>query len=322
MRFAPRRRPRGFTLIELLVVIAIIGILIGLLLPAVQKVREAANRMKCQNNLKQLSLALHNYHDAQNTLPPGTASSKYGPDGLPGNEDRTTWALFLLPYVEQQGIWNALDAYRRNPAIGTFIGGSSGNILPFEEPTAAHHTVVPVWVCPSDPNSPKTTTAALDQGMHGNYAAAGGSTTFNTTGDGGTNLNGMFYAASRTRITDVADGTSNTLMVAEILVSPDRTGHDMRGRYWTDGRCGSILFSTLYPPNSTVHDRLNYCQSIPASPCDPGSDNMIVLARSLHTGVVNAALADGSVRSISNSVNTTVYKDLGTRAGGEVPGDY
>src|SRR5690242_9275798 len=181
---SPRSGRRGgFTLIELLVVIAIIAILIGLLLPAVQKVREAANRTRCTNNLKQLGLAMHNYHDTSGNFPPGTATSLYGPDGLPSpGEDRRTWALFLLPYVEQTAVWNALEAYRTGlPA--------NANVLPFAEPTGAHRTPLSVWYCRSDPNSPKTTTSGgSDQGMHGNYAACAGSTTFNTTGDGGSNL--------------------------------------------------------------------------------------------------------------------------------------
>jgi prepilin-type N-terminal cleavage/methylation domain-containing protein len=313
----------AFTLIELLVVIAVIGILIALLLPAVQKVREAANRTKCVNNLKQLGLAMHNYHDVNQLFPPGTYASTYGgPDTWTG--DRTSWALFLLPYVEQSNMWNIYQAWHVLQT-GTFW-------WPFQEPNNVHFAIVPVWLCPSDPNSPKTLTfgggtQAASQGLHGNYAACAGSTVFNTGGPpavyGGTSLNGMFYSASKTRIADVTDGTTNTLMVGEILVSPDVSGHDTRGRYWSDGTTGGELFSTLNPPNTSVQDRLTYCQPITAAPCTPGSDNMFLSARSQHSGVVNAALADASVRSVSNNVNLSgSWQPLGTRANGEVLGDF
>src|SRR6266487_2477136 len=131
---------RAFTLIELLVVIAIIAVLIALLLPAVQKVREAANRTKCVNNLKQLGLACHNYHDVNRTFPSGTYASTYGSDAWTG--DRTSWPLLLLPYVEQANIWNTYQAWRVTQTTGWW---------PFLEPNGVHYAIVPVWLCPSDP---------------------------------------------------------------------------------------------------------------------------------------------------------------------------
>ena len=127
---------------------------------------------------------------------------------------------------------------------------------------------------------------------------------------------------SATRFAHIVDGTSNTLMGSEIIISPDVTLHDTRGRYWNNARQGSVLFSTLYPPNTSVPDRLEWCQSIPHAPCRLTTTDIVLSARSHHAGIVNALLADGSVRPIADSVNATTYASLGTRAGGEVPGDY
>jgi prepilin-type N-terminal cleavage/methylation domain-containing protein/prepilin-type processing-associated H-X9-DG protein len=308
-------RAKGFTLIELLVVIAIIAVLIALLLPAVQKVRDAAARMKCQNNLKQLALAAHSYHGTTEYFPAGTASALIGQDNIPVayTEDRRVWPMYLLPYVEQNAVWQTLETRRMSgwPMYDLW------NI-----PERIHVAVVPVWFCPSDPNGVKKTTYNnSDQGIHGNYAGCAGSTTFNGTGDGGNNLNGMFFSGSRLRIVDVLDGTANTLLLSETLVSPDKTGHDMRGRYWNQARSGAaVFFSTLNQPNSATPDVINYCQSITTAPCSQSNNNQNSSARSAHSGGVNVALADGSVRFVTNSA--AGWKDAGTRAGGEVPSDF
>jgi prepilin-type N-terminal cleavage/methylation domain-containing protein/prepilin-type processing-associated H-X9-DG protein len=310
---------RGFTLIELLVVIAIIAVLIGLLLPAVQKVRESAASAQCRNNLHQLAVALHAYHDTQRTFPVGQWNQFYSD---PDPWDRACWIHFILPNLEQQALWNGFDTYK---------AGYPGVLK-----APSKSTLVKPLICPSDPNSPKTQThdtnaipadgnAQEVQGLHTNYVACAGSTVYGGTG---LNLNGIFYVQSKTRITDVKDGVSNTLLLSEICVSPDVTANDLRGRYNNSWE-GNNWFSTFNPPNTSVSDCQAYQgQSIPHAPLtNAGSGGgaasiNALYARSYHSNGVNAALADGSARFIGSDVNATVYHDLGSRAGGEVPGNY
>ena len=308
-----RGSPRAFTLIELLVVIAIIAILIGLLLPAVQKVREAAARMKCSNNLKQLGLALHNYHDTTGVLPPGQPQGYYYGnwygDPTVRDFDRSCWIGFILPQVEQEAMGRQYQA---------FLTAPSASHTCFASFATAHLSTL---LCPSDSNSPKLgTVPGNSQGTHTNYIVCHGSTYATPGGSNGSNLDGVFYARSRTKLTDITDGTSNTVMVSELLVSPDvGGGHDIRGRVWNSIHAGSS-FSTRAPPNSTVGDNpQGYCQAIPGAPCGTQSvANAFVLARSRHAGGVNAAMGDGSVRFATNAITPTAWLGMGTRAGGEV----
>ena len=310
----PPSQRRAFTLIELLVVIAIIAVLIGLLLPAVQKVRAAAARAQCQNNLKQLGLACHNYQSANNVFPTGTVDQISRDIAY---RDRRNWLHFVLPYLEQDAIYTQMMAW---------LASGQGHMW---SDAPNRQTVIPTYICPSDPHSPKTVTSHTEsdqQGFHSNYVGCSGSTPFNPANSLGSQLNGIFYYKSSTRPTDITDGTSNTLLTSELLVSPDDQdtgllghGHDVRGRMWNPANQGSILFSTQYPPNTQAPDALQYCQTIPTAPCITTTTAIVLYARSTHSGGVNAGMADGSVRFISNNVDPTAYLNLGTRAGGEPP---
>jgi prepilin-type N-terminal cleavage/methylation domain-containing protein/prepilin-type processing-associated H-X9-DG protein len=330
-----RRPPRlGFTLIELLVVIAIIAVLIGLLLPAVQKVREAANRAKCTSSLKQVGLALHAYHDTFNAFPPG----QYNGIAIQNNGafmNRGGWWQMILPYVEQPNLYKLIYAYTTDPLFATkylYITYAVNND-PANPSNPGRNTIVPLFLCPSDPNSPKDSTfAGNEQGFHGNYVVCAGSTAFNpASSPQGTYLNGLFYVYSKTTISSVTDGTSNTLMGSEIMVVPDTTtnpattnGNDMRGRYYNMWQ-GNTWFSTLYPPNTSAPDRATYCNvanPLPQAPCTKTASAVVESARSYHSGGVNVLFADGSVRFLSNAVDPTIYLNLGTIAGGEVAGTY
>jgi prepilin-type N-terminal cleavage/methylation domain-containing protein/prepilin-type processing-associated H-X9-DG protein len=311
----PRRGPRrAFTLIELLVVLAIVAVLIGLLLPAVQKVRQAAARVKCSNNLRQLSLACHQHLDVYQTFPTGTVDQiSYDT----GNSDRRHWLFFILPFMEQDILYNNYNAWV----------AAGGRAPWYNEPNRM--TVIPTYYCPSDPNSPKTRThedlgPGSGQGSHSNYAGCSGSTVFNPGGSLGDTLNGVFYYKSATRPTDITDGLSNTLLTSEILVAPDDnpSGHDARGRLWNPASQGGMLFSAFQPPNSTAPDASQYCQTIPTAPCTRTTTNINQSARSAHARGVNVSMADGSTRFVANGIDPTTWRALATRAADDLPGDF
>jgi prepilin-type N-terminal cleavage/methylation domain-containing protein/prepilin-type processing-associated H-X9-DG protein len=292
----PRRH--AFTLIELLVVIAIIAILIGLLLPAVQKVREAAARLQCQNNLKQIGLACHNYHDARKVFPPGYVATASYPSTAPG----WGWATFLLPYIEQDNLYRQLNL---NAPVET---------------QSAIQTLVPVYLCPSDqpPDAAFAVTDAtlttLTLAAPSSYAATVGQDASEVdalTGDG------IFYRNSRTRIADITDGTSNTVMVG------DRAWVQTKG-IWAGAPDGAVTRPGAQNvwPNATgpsqalilVHN--NWINI--TTDADGGLDDY----SSNHTGGVNLVFADGSVHFLASiTVDGPVHRAfwaMGTRNGGEV----
>jgi len=302
-----RLRPRtGFTLVELLVVIAIIGVLVALLLPAVQAAREAARRSSCSNNLKQLGIALHNYHDTLQVFPYG-----YMEEGMLHKRD--CWVQQIMPFMEMN---NMYDQYMQTNV--EWIMDIPGTLK--DQPIKA-------LMCPSDGAGPATGASggvrAGGAGFQGNYVGC--------TGDGimlhTAQLRGVFYKLSRSTFGTITDGTSNTLVFSESKIRGSATnGWGEAGGYWGGARWGGYGFTTLEAPNTTVADKVYQCKSttFPKAPCISltGTDQTQNFARSYHPAGVMATLADGSTRMISNTIDLTTYRALGTAGQGETIGDF
>ncbi len=305
----------GFTLIELLVVIAIIGILIALLLPAVQAARESARRNQCANNLKQLGLALLNYESAKRCFPPGVIGN--GPDAGPG---RVTWTIHLYPFLEET------NAYAN--FVFNYSSWTAAEPQNCHGPNAPTSTVISSLQCPSDPAVQIWQFFADLQCLlaRGNYAAFAGNV---NQGSMWLNNNGHLAAAFAynvpVRLKAITDGTSHTLALGEMLKGVDNP-EDYRGCYWCDNSPGALLF-TLYPPNSPNGDLMypGYCPAFmnqPALnlPCtDLGAVySQAAASRSDHPGGVQVVMCDGSVQFIADDVGLTVWQALGTIAHGEI----
>ncbi len=342
---------RGFTLIELLVVIAIIAILIGLLLPAVQKVREAAARTTCQNNLKQIGLANMNYESAYGTFLPGV-----GKNGCCWG----TWMIPILPFIEQEAIFRNYSRFGTldNPAGHRYASDNGTGPLPNGNNFVAHQRIK-TMTCPSD--TPQIWTSGANNRTKHNYALNAGNTTLFQVSlplgcTGGTTIGNASGCVSfggapfgwyensdlvndstapytapsdpekgrmgrPRKITDISDGTSNTLCVAEVLQGRST---DLRGFTWWGGAAG---FVTHMLPNSTEQDVVTggICTSLtnPRMPCTTTSTNTrarMMGARSLHTSGLNVGMCDGSVRFVPNNVDLSIWRSIGTSQGGETLG--
>ncbi|MHB1421963.1 MAG: DUF1559 family PulG-like putative transporter [Gemmataceae bacterium] len=352
------RRRSGFTLIELLVVIAIIAVLVGLLLPAVQKVREAAARAQCQNNLKQLGLALQNFHDVYHYLPYGKSPS------YPGYPVWARWSTHsqILPFIEQGNTYNALN-FKYPPNTGDMQTPQTGLACmpPYTNPNginAACNSLIRTFLCPSDP-APQMTMAANGIAYPGNNYRGNAGTAFMCDLGDLPSLhstlaptlvpNGVLYNQSKVRMLDITDGTSQTAMLSE---------HLRGGRLGINSRATNVIF--LMPNQSTLTGTYQTCQGLnPTSALlmclDMGecwamgedcctqynhvsqpntlycggagfTGGMVNMSMdsppsSGHTGGVNVLLCDGSVNIVADGISLATWQALGTRNGGEVLGN-
>ncbi len=333
---ASRRTRSAFTLIELLVVIAIIAILIGLLLPAVQKIREAAARMKCSNNLKQIGLAMHNYESAYGFLPRGTDRNHVGA------------LCYILPFVEQDNLYRTFVFDPENPYTQNWWSNPanrppSTGLATVPRPPAKYGAegLVPIYICPSGPGpediqaclmlTPQTngTRYTYNQFLWGSqgflYSSNPGSVVLGRSSyvpmagypvfDAGTGIagqfEGMFMHDKKIRINDVKDGSSNTIMVGEY------------SNAWVDFGAGNALTGnsalawaggfmyTYWEMGPVASDTTNY-------PTMPKSKSPWYRYSSPHTGVINVAMGDGSIRGLKTNISYNTWVVLGGRSDGVV----
>lgn len=325
------RRPRaGFTLVELLVVIAIIGVLVALLLPAVQQAREAARRMTCVNRLKQLQLAIHNYHDTYLQFPPGAINGRPddNPNGAHGSGTPAigaSWSLMILAQIEQTALFEQFMVIANERAevtdwLGNGTYTSKGITVGSEQMDA--------FLCPTHPSNTEQLRngTGLEDLARGNYSACYGKAGYGQIHTNAGNEGGVFGTNAKFSMRDVIDGTANTISLSELQFRlSNSTGpsyQDTRGT-WAYPVMGADIFSTKTGPNSTTPDGVWGCRNFPEEnmPCvQIGSPytEMYSAARSYHPGGVVGAMTDGSVRFFPETIDLTIWQGIGTRGGREV----
>jgi len=326
-----RQSQRGFTLIELLVVIAIIAILVALLLPAVQQAREAARRSSCKNNLKQIALALHNYHDTHSVMPSAVIVRNYV-DGtcnptLSGFDNAgPNWMVMILPYMEEMSRYDAFNfdihftpIFRIvDGAIVPYSGSSNANAVEQNRPLSKYQ-------CPSDPRSgsqtansnyfavmgggPRPTQSASAQGTMPCTANAAGRVFFN---------NGMFFINSSKRFRDMVDGTSNVFMVGESIYMNTREMRTTAFNTWASGPHISSTNWVMHSATAAMTDQINSA----AFPTGGSWDIDGRLFGSMHKGGCHMAMGDGSVHFVSENANITLLRQLAAREDGLPVGGF
>ncbi|MBN2296814.1 MAG: DUF1559 domain-containing protein [Pirellulales bacterium] len=318
------KQRQAFTLVELLVVIAIIGILIALLLPAVQAAREAARRMQCSNGMRQVGLAMHNYENQIGVFPAGLMVAPPIDGNSPGH---TAFAL-LLPYIEQVDV--SYDFLRRN--------------LHNKQATTK---LISVYVCPSDTNSGRLSSDLSNVYSRSNMVVCFGSATMLDDANGirpylavtessGINFenDGTFRMNKGRRVSDISDGLSHTAFVSEVISGEDRGisgSRDLRG-IWAMHAMGGFCYTHFDSPNSSAGDVLwdygsgRRCLDSQSAPCEYGHtawDEFHAAARSRHPGGVNVAFGDGHVTFVDDAVDLHVWRILGSRKDGQtVPEEF
>jgi prepilin-type N-terminal cleavage/methylation domain-containing protein len=317
------RQRQGFTLIELLVVIAIIAILIGLLVPAVQKVREAAARTQCSNNLKQMGIACHNFHDQMGKLPPLLGVFPSNPPNFPANAAYGSTHFHLLPFIEQDNLYKSANGGPTNPTYQS--------AFPVAQPALTF--AVKTYVCPADPSA--NATGFIDGVNLGSFSVGATSyganaQVFGTTSappsPGPLQLDGYGVWGGIARIpATFQDGTSNTILFAEKYARCDRSASQFGGSAWGANNPTIAPGASTFAP--TVFNSMNGNIAIQglfllkptpykgaASQCD------YALASSPHTGTLLVGLGDASVRGVANGISLTTWLAASTPAGGEVLG--
>jgi len=309
-----RSRASGFSLIELIMAFAIVGILLSLLMPALQFARESARRAQCQTNLKQFGIAMHAYHGSHQSLPPGHIQYGWPPTTLPPHQ-RTPWLPHILAELGAQALFNSY-----NFQLGLVGEGKAG----LDANSTVHMSRLALLLCPSDSASQQGFTAWGPPREKGNYAVNWGNTTWwQIDLPGNPFLRAPFGTNSSVRLADFADGTNATLLMAELIITKNG---DFRGEPWNDDG-GASQFYTTIPPNSALPDQLGspWCQPIGNPPCvnvpEP-RDLAFTAARSRHSAGVGTLMADGSARFVPNSVNGDLWRALGSLDKGETMGSF
>jgi prepilin-type N-terminal cleavage/methylation domain-containing protein len=332
-RIASKCKRTAFTLVELLVVIAIIGILVALLLPAIQSARESARRTQCINQIRQLTLALQNHHDSKKGFPPGVLNNIKDGNLELFTHPRVTWMMHTFPFLEEGALYGAFNFNPPLGVCGIFLDTVNAPLV---------GTSLTVLICPSDSegdlfhNHP----ACGGQAARGNYAGFFGNVNMGGVLDYAKNPNAVSSTAPNhapaafminrpVKISTISDGTSHTMMIGECLKGVSGDNYDYRGVHWYD-HVGTSQIFTATGPNSADPDLLYslWCtgkSNLPRLnlPCRPGKanstneNNNMAASRSRHPGGVQVGLADGSARFVPDSIELAVWQAMSSIKGGE-----